>query len=663
MLEKNELQPISRLPLVPQLPKIANFQTKPFPAKTNRNRCTSALPLDRYPSPTIPHGHPLADDQRSAGVVDAMTAPLSSFESRVVGAVAAMSRALACCSCHAFLAEPFRSVACGDVVCNICADNARVESRCGRPGCEMPARPGEVARDREIASLTDAVANLRQFTCALLPKARPCALQLRVRAPTEQEQIQLALRVRAPNTVQHETQSPEPEKMWLRLRVRSARITAKRKRPRVEAPEALKPTEKAVCEPEEILSNEDPCDVENALDAASFGDMLIDSPSNFRSARPAKKPRPIPGKRDASNPEICTVEPTLGRKSDTGELENSAYAANNATDRNLDGGREASPRGDAAEADADIGHLRDNSPTTADVGSGRPITGKVSPVTSEHEGVITTPYQVQRGSLITNKIGPDNKSEADCLSTQMEGNLRVCLTGLSRDDHEMELAEELIASLGGEIIHDFCSTGKPFCVVTPLDESRTIKHRTMHVHEALARRVPIVSLRWLVASFKHGAWAQTDPFEAATKHRKDGKGIFHRLLVSFDDAFFREDASVLVRKAGEDMRRVVRAGGAVLADVRQVGGILAKDDDFFFLHVHVACDFGEHSAVGPQISGDDMELLRSSQQAVATRVVNMPWISDCLFSGMCPPPNNERSESMSAFSEYTASEGEVTPQD
>lgn len=593
-----------------------------------------------------------------------MAAPFSRLELRVVGAVAAMSRALACSSCKAFLAEPHRSAACGDVVCNACADSARFESKCGRPGCEIPARPGEVARDRDIAGLTDAMANLRQFTSALLPKTKPCAVRLRVRAPTELEQMQLMLRVRAPDSVQRETRSSEPEKVWLRIRVRPAPTTAKRKRPRSKSSPALPPDEKEVLDSRDAFSegDRDLCDVENAPGTPLCGKRPINSLTDSLCARPTKKPRPIPRKRDATTPEVSGVEPILGTNSDTGEPGNCTNAANKATDESVDGGREASPDGDAAETDAEVGGLRDNSPTTADVGSGRPVTGRASPATAEHEKAIATPDQVQRVS-IKNGLGRDNKPQADCLLTQTERSLRVCLTALSRDNHEMELAEELIAAVGGEIVHDFCSTGKPFCVVTPLDESRTIKHRTMLVHEALVLRVPIVSIQWLVASFNNGAWGQTAPFEAATNHRKGGKGIFHSVLISFDDAFVREHALALVRKAGEDMRRVVRAGGAVVADVRRVSDILAKDDAFFSLHVHVTCDFGDNSAVGPQVSGDDMELLRSSQQAVATRVVNMPWISDCLFSGMCPPPNNENSESMSAFSDYTASEGGVTPPD
>ncbi|CDF37711.1 unnamed protein product [Chondrus crispus] len=240
------------------------------------------------------------------------------------------------------------------------------------------------------------------------------------------------------------------------------------------------------------------------------------------------------------------------------------------------------------------------------------------------------------------------------------GSFTVCLTGLSRGDQQLELAEEMMACLGGEILEDMGCDEIPRCVVTLFDISGNVKNRTMLLHEAVVRRVPVVNIEWLVTSFLYGGWAQTAPFQARINYPTEGKGVFDGVLASFDRGFSGANALALVRKAGDDIRRLVRAGGAVVAETKDVAGLLSQHSRFS-LHVHVACDFGENSSVGGgQVCAEEMELLRCSQNTVGTRVVSMGWISECIFSGMCPPATNDKSESMSAFSEYSLSDSERT---
>ena len=76
-----------------------------------------------------------------------------------------------------------------------------------------------------------------------------------------------------------------------------------------------------------------------------------------------------------------------------------------------------------------------------------------------------------------------------------------------------------------------------------------------------------------------------------------GKGMFRVVLASFDSGFSGANALALIRKARDDIWRLVRAGGAVVAEKKDVICVLSQDSRFS-LHVRVACDFGENKSVG-----------------------------------------------------------------
>lgn len=109
-----------------------------------------------------------------------------------------------------------------------------------------------------------------------------------------------------------------------------------------------------------------------------------------------------------------------------------------------------------------------------------------------------------------------------------------------------------------------------------------------------------------------------------------------------------------MNKAGRDIRSLMRVGGAYVVDSGQLPDTLKNLA--FILHLHIVCDFGDTGDHYLQVSGEEMEFLRSSHSHLQTRVVSMPWISDCLFSGTCPPPSVDRSESLSG---YSASEADA----
>ena len=75
-----------------------------------------------------------------------------------------------------------------------------------------------------------------------------------------------------------------------------------------------------------------------------------------------------------------------------------------------------------------------------------------------------------------------------------------------------------------------------------------------------------------------------------------GKEMLRGVLASFDGRLSGANDLALVRKARDDMRQLVRASGAVVAETKDVICVLSQDLRFS-LHVHVACDFGEHSYV------------------------------------------------------------------
>lgn len=107
-----------------------------------------------------------------------------------------------------------------------------------------------------------------------------------------------------------------------------------------------------------------------------------------------------------------------------------------------------------------------------------------------------------------------------------------------RTDLEMELAEELVSRLGGEITTGFRESALPSCVVTSLNShTKAIENRTMALHEALARRVPIVGLSWLVECFKAGMWLDTREFEAPSCRHREKEKIFRGVIATFDHAF------------------------------------------------------------------------------------------------------------------------------
>lgn len=211
----------------------------------------------------------------------------------------------------------------------------------------------------------------------------------------------------------------------------------------------------------------------------------------------------------------------------------------------------------------------------------------------------------------------------------------VCISGVSKDSAELELAEALIPLRGAEFSDGFDCDPTPSCVLTTFDANNRIQQPRMVVFEAMARRVPIVNIAWLVASHAKGFLVDTGPFEATSDHRKSGPGVFEGLVATIDKAFDEVGVPAMVQKAGRDIRRLLRAGGAIVVECGELGQEL-QGERGIVLHIHVINDFGEEQT---EVEGSSKrkEELRASQQNVPTKVVSIGWIGECLGMGAFPP--------------------------
>lgn len=300
----------------------------------------------------------------------------------------------------------------------------------------------------------------------------------------------------------------------------------------------------------------------------------------------------------------------------------------------------------------------ENTPTG--LGNASPGAGcdKVSPVLSVEQGVHVADGNEASDLVPQVRSAEQTTSAHDVRSRSGDTPCAICVTSL-RNDLEVELADELIARLGGEFASGFRREPHPSVVVTSLNPMTScIENRTMILHEALARRIPIVSLSWLVESFKAGTWLSARPFIAAPCLLQGEHPVFQGVLASFDSEF-DNPSKPLVQQAGEDIRRIMQAGGATVTESGQKRRVTEELSNLG-LRVHVACTFRDVEDSCAQVSAEEMAVTRSSKAQVPMKIVSMPWISDCLFSGRCPPPNLEKSES---FSMYSASdcEHQLTP--
>lgn len=220
----------------------------------------------------------------------------------------------------------------------------------------------------------------------------------------------------------------------------------------------------------------------------------------------------------------------------------------------------------------------------------------------------------------------------------------VCISGMDKDSAELALAEELLPLRGTEFSEGFDSEPTPSCVLTVFDENMNVLRPRMVILEAMARRIPIVNLDWLITSCRVGFLVDTEPFEAMSNHRREGPGIFERIVATLDNSFDQPAAKHMVRKAGQDIHRLLRAGGANVVDREQLATFLCEGD-IVVLHIHVVNDFGADGSTSPETSAKHMEQPRVAHQKIPTKVVNMAWISDSICSGQCPPPRVEQSDS------------------
>lgn len=170
---------------------------------------------------------------------------------------------------------------------------------------------------------------------------------------------------------------------------------------------------------------------------------------------------------------------------------------------------------------------------------------------------------------------------------------------------------------------------QPTCVVTQLHATkRTLVHRSRSIHEAIARRLPIVGTDWLHACEGAGKWADTAPFFARSDHRTTGPGVFATVLATID----RACSTVAVGKyapgisLADDVRRWISLCGGVVADeATQVDLVRAGVK----MHVHVVLD----KATGKGHVLNNWMEREARRIQLRSEVVDIPWVSHCLISG------------------------------
>lgn len=254
---------------------------------------------------------------------------------------------------------------------------------------------------------------------------------------------------------------------------------------------------------------------------------------------------------------------------------------------------------------------------------------KVSPVTNEkapRRFISSIPAATQRDILAKCRKGFPRSSDT----------ITVCVLGLA--DDESDFVSELIELLGGQVVSDFRGM-QPFCVITGVDAgTRKLSHRNMPMSTALACRVPIVGISWIVQCVEAGAWLETFEFEAVSTHRKSGPGVLSGVVATFEDIFFGH--SKLNRCRRDIHYLIVSAGGRVI-DTESVMNIAEKDSNIR-LHIHIL----DEAVHGVQRQGDI-----APNGKVPTEIVTLAWISECLFSGECPPPSHSSSATLSPYAE------------
>eukprot|EP00737_Agarophyton_chilense_P003872 gb/GEZJ01004667.1/.p1 GENE.gb/GEZJ01004667.1/~~gb/GEZJ01004667.1/.p1 ORF type:complete len:862 (+),score=109.38 gb/GEZJ01004667.1/:1875-4460(+) len=223
------------------------------------------------------------------------------------------------------------------------------------------------------------------------------------------------------------------------------------------------------------------------------------------------------------------------------------------------------------------------------------------------------------------------------------GTFTVCLSDFDNEE-QYDLVFEIITQMGGEPLEHMRQT-RPNCLITPLDpKTGAIKSRKMAVHLALAFRVPIVGIYWLLQSFKAGRWIPPEDYDASSTYHKGATGIFRGLIATIDALFLDPDVSDAVIQFREDIERMVTGAGGVIVDSEQLVNQVQGNPQFT-LHVHIVKDIDEERYyTSPELPPEKLEAVRCMQDKIPMKVVNMNWISECLFSGQFPPPKRPNSE-------------------
>ncbi|PXF40754.1 Cell surface glycoprotein 1 [Gracilariopsis chorda] len=214
------------------------------------------------------------------------------------------------------------------------------------------------------------------------------------------------------------------------------------------------------------------------------------------------------------------------------------------------------------------------------------------------------------------------------------------------DQQQYDLVFELVTQMGGEPLPNLAST-RPNCLITPLHPTTgAIQTRKMAVLLAIALRVPIVGLTWLFDCFNAGTWLPLQPYDASSSFHRTSSGVFKGVIATIDHDFEQPDASDKLLQFRNDIKRLITSADGVVVQLDYIKEHLKTNPDSeFFLHIHVVKDQNEDEFVmSPQVADDKLDLIRKHQSPNGFTIVNMNWISECLFTGQCPPP--ERSETV-----------------
>lgn len=186
-----------------------------------------------------------------------------------------------------------------------------------------------------------------------------------------------------------------------------------------------------------------------------------------------------------------------------------------------------------------------------------------------------------------------------------------------------EKCQVVVRLFGGRVV-DRIEEETPYThLVTEVDCIGEVKQFSLKVFHAMAKRAIILSPKWLDACLEEGMWVDETNYEVNSQHSRE-RGVFASVVASIVGEFVSPPNMNV-----QDVRSLLKAGGAVLVDHEKLKGVAA-----------------EQGKLGITVVDSELEKQRTDRIQDAEKVVGVPWLTDCILTGHCPPTNAEMFETL-----------------